>query len=506
MAKAFGSVLGFFLCGALLSAGPLKTGKLKPGANPPNYAAFNRPLSEEDQLRHALDRLTFGPRPGDLERLDQMGLKRWLDEQLHPEKIAENSLLIEKLSPLTSLNLAPPQTYALYESEKSAGQKGPNPAARDLIDAKILRAIYSNRQFAELLDDFWFNHFNVFLNKGADRYFLAVYERDTIRPHLFGKFYDLLLATAESPAMLFYLDNWQSAGPDLAVRAPNNKRARRGLNENYGRELLELHTLGVNGGYMQKDVIEVARCFTGWTIRQPGKGGEFFYSDRLHDKGAKVVLGHVIPAGGGMKDGLEVLEILAHHPATAHHISLELAQRFVADDPPPSLVNRMSETFLKSGGDLRKVLQTMLKSPEFWSEGAYQAKVKTPFEMVVSAVRAANANVDSANALAGQIQKLGEPLYRKIEPTGYSSANTEWINSASLLDRMNFALALAQNRVKGVHVDTGSWESQRDPLQVARSILGALPGAQTEAAIEQQGGAPNMVAGLTLGSPEFQRR
>ncbi len=402
-----------------------------------------------------------------------------------------------------------------------------NVVATDLIEGKLLRAVYSNHQLQELLVDFWYNHFNVFLNKGADRYMIPTYEREAIRPHVFGKFYDLLLATAKSPAMLFYLDNWQSVGPEAAerVQRPNQKN-KRGLNENYGRELLELHTLGVDGGYTQADVIAVARCFTGWTIANPRKGGVFEYNDKMHDRGKKVVLGHVIPAGGGMNDGLKVLDILAHHPSTAHFISLELAQHFVADNPPPSLVSRMAESFTKTDGDLREVMRTMLSSPEFWSQGAYRAKVKSPFEMIVSALRATDADVMSGYLLANELQKLGEPLYRKIEPTGYSSANAEWVSSAGLLDRMNFALALAHNRVPGIKIDMAEWQAviEKEPLELARVILEQDPSDQTKAAIEKtlndpalqkqltdsaKAGPPqlpSLIAGLALGSPEFQRR
>jgi uncharacterized protein (DUF1800 family) len=226
------------------------------------------------------------------------------------------------------------------------------------------------------------------------------------------------------------------------------------LNENYGRELLELHTLGVDGGYTQKDVTEVARCFTGWTIDQPQRGGRFVFNPRLHDNGEKVVLGVEIPAGGGIQDGEKVLDILAHRPATAHFISKKLAMRFVADDPPATLVDRMARTFLKTDGDLREVMKTMLDSKEFWSAGAYRSKMKSPLEMVASAVRAVAGDVDFAFALANQVAQLGEPLYRKQEPTGYSNSSKQWANSAGLLARMNFALQLADNRVPGVKADT----------------------------------------------------
>jgi uncharacterized protein (DUF1800 family) len=345
--------------------------------------------------------------------------------------------------------------------------------ALDLSEAKLLRAIYNERQLAELLDDFWFNHFNVYLDKGADRYLVTGYERDAIRPHVLGKFRDLLEATAKSPAMLFYLDNWQSAGPDVRQGRP---QARRGLNENYARELMELHTLGVNGGYTQKDVTEVARCFTGWTIDRPLLGGPFFFDARRHDDGEKLVLGVVIPPGGGVLDGEKVLDILARRPATAHLVSRQLAQRFVADDPPQALVDRMADTFLKTDGDIRQVLETMLHSGEFWSVGAYRSKMKSPLEMAVSAVRAAGGKVDFAFALVNQVARMGQPLYRKMEPTGYSNSSTEWINTAGLVARMNFALQLAGDRLPGVKVDVADNASPGTPGQ-----------------------------GIRLGSPDFQK-
>jgi len=326
--------------------------------------------------------------------------------------------------------------------------------ARDLVEGKLLRAIYSDRQLEEVLTDFWYNHFNVFLEKGADRYLVTEYERDVIRPHVLGNFRDLLEATAKSPAMLFYLDNWQSVGTYVPQPRGGNKQARRGLNENYGRELMELHTLGVDGGYTQKDVTEVARCFTGWSIQQPQRGGKFTFNPRLHDKGVKTVLGVTIPAGGGIEDGEKVLDILSHQPATARFISRKLAMRFVADEPPATLVDRMAQTFQKTNGDLREVMRTMLSSKEFWSVCAYRSKLKSPLELVASAVRAVNGDVDYAFALANQVAQLGEPLYRKSEPTGYSNSGKEWLNSAGLLARMNFALQLADNKVPGVKVET----------------------------------------------------
>ncbi|MEI9975577.1 MAG: DUF1800 domain-containing protein [Ignavibacteriota bacterium] len=365
--------------------------------------------------------------------------------------------------------VAPPDLRRRIEFTSGPAQV----VARDLQEGKILRAVYSNRQLEEVLTDFWFNHFNVFLDKGADHYLTTEYEREAIRPHVLGKFRDLLEATAKSPAMLFYLDNWESVGASTPAafvgRGPTAQR--RGLNENYGRELLELHTLGVDGGYTQKDVTEVARCFTGWTIDRPQQGGSFRFAERQHDLSEKVVLGVTISAGGGEKDGEKVLDIVSRHPSTARFISKKLAQRFVADDPPTALVDRMAQTFLKSDGDLRAVMQTMLESKEFWSEAAYHSKIKSPLEVVVSAVRASSGNVDFAQSLVNQIAQLGEPLYRKIEPTGYSNTSREWMNTAGLMARMNFAVQLSGNKVPGVTVE------------------------QTAASTD-----------TALGSPEFQKR
>jgi uncharacterized protein (DUF1800 family) len=511
-------------------------------------------MAKDEKAGHALNRLTFGPRPGDLQQVQALGIKKWIDLQLHPERIPRNPVLETKLRPLDTLGMSTakmlqnypspqlvkemvagklpfpddpdkrmmvdrlasrlqgktdqdasqpraPELATLLPAEQlrvlrsgaaqqkldlfnsfprerqdqlleSMGQgmrmqlfaaapsalrrriqsaNGPQSmVAQDLADAKLLRAVYSNRQLEEVLADFWYNHFNVFLEKGADRFLVTAYERDAIRPHVLGKFEDMLRATAQSPAMLFYLDNWESVG----AQTPTGKRRQRGLNENYGRELLELHTLGVDGGYTQKDVTEVARCFTGWSIRQPQRLAEFEFNPKMHDDGEKTVLGVRIPAGGGIGDGLRVLHLLAHHPATAHFISRELAMRFVADDPPETLVKRMAATFLKKDGDLRAVLKTMFDSPEFWSRGAYRAKMKSPLEMVASSLRATGAQVDFTFGLSNQLNQLGEPLYRKAEPTGYSNSGQEWLNSAGLLARMNFSVALVNNKVAGVKVDS----------------------------------------------------
>jgi uncharacterized protein (DUF1800 family) len=430
----------------------------------------------------------------------------------------------------------------------------------ELMQAKLLRAIYSQRQFEEVMTDFWINHFNVFVDKGLDRMMLTSYERDVIRPRALGKFEDLLVATAKSPAMLFYLDNWLSVGPNsaqaLGIPAhpngpygrgfpprqprPNAGKRPSGLNENYGRELLELHTLSVNGGYSQRDVTEAAKVFTGWTIDRPAEGGSFKFDQRMHEPGPKFVLGHRIkPKGEG--EGMELLHRLATSPQTAHFVSLKLAQRFVSDDPPPALVDRMAKTFLKKKGDIREVVSTLFHSPEFWDDGAYRAKVKTPLEFVASALRATGAEVDDAFPLAQRLNNMGMPLYGAAPPTGYSMKAETWVSSSALLNRMNFALALTSGRIRGVKVDAaqlaGSGSLPPDPNATLSSLEASLivggVSQQTHDSIVAQmeaagkNGAPqkqdnktgprkpadaarppdvNTIAGLLLGSPEFQRR
>src|ERR1035438_6285756 len=378
----------------------------------------------------------------------------------------------------------------------------------ELAQAKLLRATYSERQLEQVMTDFWFNHFNVFMEKGVERLLVTSYERDVIGHHALGKFEDLLVAAAKIPAMLFYLDNWLSVGPDSAQAMgiplhpssrryapprprPNQGKRPSGLNENYGRELLELHTLSVSGGYSQRDVTEVAKVFTGWTIAKPYQGGGFKFDPRMHEPGPKFVLGHRIkPKGEG--EGLEVLHRLATSPQTAHFISLKLAQRFVSDDPPPGLVDRMTKTFLKKKGDIREVLTVLFHSPEFWNDGAYRAKVKTPLEFVVSAVRATGAEVDDALPLIRQLNNMGMPLYGAQPPTGYSMKAETWVSSSALLNRMNFALALTSDKMKAVKVDVGqlAGSSPRDSnlalTTLENSLLAGDVSKQTHDSITAQ--------------------
>jgi uncharacterized protein (DUF1800 family) len=434
-------------------------------------------------ITHVLNRLTFGPRSGDVDRVRQVGLAAWLDQQLHPARIddrAAEARLPQLQDPPASSDPKDARRFARRQVET-------------LASGKVLRAAYSERQLQEVLVDFWFNHFNVYAAKGRTAEYLPDYERDVIRPHVFDHFRDLLGATAKSPAMLFYLDNWLSADPNRdpgpgirdrkrrfaripnpgspipVARAQGTKRAR-GLNENYGRELMELHTLGVDGGYTQKDVIDVARAFTGWTI---DRDGSFRFVPALHDNGSKVVLGHTIPSGGGIADGEKVLDIVASHPSTAHHIAFELAQRLVADEPPPALVDRAAARFRETNGDLREVVRTIVTSPEFLAPESRGAKFKTPFELVVSAVRTTGAEVADGRPFVQVLQQLGEPLYMCQPPTGYHDTSDAWVSAGGLVTRMNFATRLASGSMPGVTLPPGAPASE----QLA----------------------------LSLGSPEFQR-
>ncbi len=546
-------------------------------------------ISEEQRIVHVLNRLGFGARPGDVERVKAIGLDNYINQQLNPERINDD-VAIAKVRNLPTLEMTTAQLYEKFPqpgqllrqlqrrgelpedlaaarenrtkpNANTSGEQMAGPSANanrdnreyrqalrayyrenglgqpqrivaELQTSRILRAVYSERQLQEVMVDFWSNHFNVFFGKGADRWLLTSYDRDTIRPNAMGKFSELLVATAQSPAMLFYLDNFQSVSPnsgmkrqqrrrgglfgqrnnrriapvgemtrDTAARPPQAQRMRRGINENYARELMELHTLGVDGGYTQKDVQEVARCFTGWTIFAPRGGGaaasailgeaarteagKFFFNARAHDDGEKVILGHKIPAGGGFKDGLMVLDILARHPSTAKSIAAKLVSHFVSDNPPASLVDRVAATFTKSNGDIKETLRAIVFSPEFHSANAYRAKVKRPFELAISAIRALGGETNGGPQLHQWIARMGEPLYGYQTPNGYSDNAESWVNTGGLLERMNFGLVLASNRIPGTRVDLKRFAGQRGVSdEVVGSIASDIIGEQMSPAMK----------------------
>jgi len=628
-------------------------------------------LTDRQRTLHALNRLTFGPRTGDVDAVLAKGLDSWIEDQLHPESI-DDSALNARLGPYATTRLNPQQLAQAFPSDNvirqviagkrpmpsdpelkliysvnvarinqqqaaktsaaapaqaatqgmtppmaSGDMKSPDTGAAtqsappspddqargfadrllslpkeqrlaalesaapdDLVNfpnhlrgdqrdrlnadfsahekevfrelagptgvvtselqqAKVVREIYSQRQLLEVMTDFWFNHFNVYQNKDQDTYYTTAYERDVIRPRAFGKFYDLLVAVAQSSAMLAYLDNGASIGPHSPAASKNGQS---GLNENYGREVMELHTLGVDGGYTQSDVTQLAAVLTGWTIGQPDDGGQFQFEPRRHEPGTKTVLGQTFYESGA-DEGLRALDMLAHKPATAHFISKSIAQRFVTDDPPDSLVDRMAATFQSTDGDIREVLRTMLRSPEFWSPKVYRAKLKTPLEFVISAVRASGANVVAPDALVQNLNAMGMQPYGSVPPTGYSMKAETWENGGALLARFNFAMNLAQGKIAGVQFDPAelvatkvlvgpgptaakaSSAVQYSGLDVVSELIedailhGELstvqestirekmldPDVQRRMAASPMDGL-RLITGFTLGSPEFQKR
>jgi uncharacterized protein (DUF1800 family) len=565
-------------------------------------------LTEDEAILHALNRLGYGPRLGDVGRIRQMGLEKWVDQQLRPDSIDDSALdtrlekyptlkmssqkLLEEFPPPAQAAKQEGETKEQYKQqmqekrrdamaqvmdtgndnadkaqEQLAKIQGPNRIIAELSMAKLDRAVYSDRQLEAVMEDFWFNHFNVFAGKGADRWMLTSYVRDTIRPHAMGKFQDLLIATAKSPAMLFYLDNWLSVDPvafkefqqENAMRraryqgmfgggaapgfgtfprpgagfpgaqgAARPQQQDRGLNENYGREVMELHTVGVDAGYTQQDVIEMADCLTGWTVREPRRDPEYVFKPEFHAEGKKVVMGRTFNYGGE-KDGEEALKMLANDPHTARFISTALARHFVSDNPPEALVDRMVKNYDATGGDITSVLKTMIYSPEFWSKQSYRAKVKTPFELVASTARALDADVSISLPLVGWVGRMGEPMFLCQPPTGYSDKAQTWVNTGALLNRLNFALAFATDRMPGAAVNLNAMfgdDALRDPeMALSRSLnvfLGDQVEPQTRQTLEARLGDPQilqarlddpvkqvnegLISGLVLGTPEFQRR
>jgi uncharacterized protein (DUF1800 family) len=573
--------------------------------------------SETVQVVHLLSRTTYGARAEDIVEVVAMGRDAWLERQLHPERIADQAAA-ERLAAFPTVSLPmgtlmrdygrPPQAVRALrdtarakltpEMRRELQMKSPAALLGDLVGAKLTRAVYSERQLEEVMTDFWFNHFNVFFGKGIERYLVADYEREAIRPHVFGKFEDMVVATAQHPAMLFYLDNASSvvpdsmnpnvargrggrgAAPEQLVRRiqsmteaekerliqngrftreqvrrlergeplvepplapPPQRRMQRGINENYARELMELHTLGVDGGYTQKDVVEVARALTGWTFVRPGQGPaqvpvvarrrpggansqqvSFMFRPETHDVGEKVVLGTKLPAGRGIEDGLQVIRMLSRHPSTAKFIATKLVERFVTDGEAPELVDELAQVFMRTEGDLREVTRALFSSEHFYDTQYIGTKVKTPYELVASALRNTQADFGRSRRLLETLRAMGNLPYNEPAPTGFPAASEDWVNTGAMLARMNFGLALAAG-FDGVAIDyagllgetgAGAVESARLP----RLLDELLPGANTEKleagiradlesrAADSERARTSRALGLIVGSPEFQKR
>ncbi|HEU4996314.1 MAG TPA: DUF1800 domain-containing protein [Gemmatimonadaceae bacterium] len=439
-------------------------------------APIQSELTRDEQIAHALSRLSYGARPGDIDLVRRVGLERWIALQLTPERIkdpagdsavASYESLATPTNELTAafreVRMARRDTTRRGEPAIMQSRRDLQMAVNEVGSAKLARAVVSERQLYEQMVDFWENHFSVFVGKGQTRLFIPSYDRDVIRPLALGRFRDLLGAVAQSPAMLFYLDNAQSGADSThrtlaelgrSSRRPFAGRRRPGLNENYARELMELHTLGVDGGYTQQDVIEVARALTGWSIDQAA--GAFVFRPAIHDADEKMVLGSRLEAGRGIEDGEQVLDILARHPSTARFITRKLAVRFVSDSAPPELVSRCAAVFTKTDGDIRQVVQCVVTSPEFFSKRAYRAKVKTPFEVVASALRAAEATPDGSPRATQIVARLGQPIFGRQTPDGWPDRAEEWVNAGAMVNRVNFGLSLAQGRAPGVRLKQAS--------------------------------------------------
>jgi uncharacterized protein (DUF1800 family) len=590
---------------ALLAPVGAQQSKPSKGSSRPVESRSAVPAAPDDKtIVHVLNRLGFGPGPGDVERVRRIGLTAYIEQQLRPESLPDTAIA-GRLASFSTLQMStqelaekyyiPAQMERRQRQRAQQGQPGTEPPAgtgrpnrpqapavanrpqpqaamteqqrgerqafAELAQQKILRAVYSERQLEEVMVDFWFNHFNVFGGKGPTRMYLTEYERDVIRPHALGRFSDLLQATAKSPAMLFYLDNWQSVAPegtqtsaarpdamgpggrmprpgqvgglngrrrpgmpgmpvpqrpgarqrpgqdpDMQRPQPPAQNRRRDINENYARELMELHTLGVDGGYTQADIREVARAFTGWTIRNPRAGGEFRFEPRMHDNGEKVVLGQKIKPGGGMKDGEAILDLLARHPSTAQFVATKLARRFVADEPPAALVKRAAARFTETNGDIREVVRAIVTSPEFFDATAYRAKVKTPLEFVASATRATGVDLPNAMPAIQALRELGMPPYMCEPPTGYADQAEAWVNTGALLNRMNFALALTGGRDGRGRARQAA--AQAPQLSTDNLIKHALAGdvSDTTRSTIAKATTSSQAIALVLGSPEFQRR
>jgi uncharacterized protein (DUF1800 family) len=589
-------------------------------------------LTQQERAQQLLNRFTFGPRPGDLEKVLALGPDKWFEQQLNPASIPDTAL-DHRLADYTTLNLQPEQALQLFpdrftieqiaegrrpypndpllismyevqvakfykdqdlhklnadgkpnlppptDAEAAAQKKTdqetasriagelfalpknqrmstliklpvpdrvafttyvagdqknllladfsprereiftgmaanigtPKNIINELSEAKVLRAILSERQLQEVMADFWFNHFNIYIGKDSDTWYTTTYERDAIRKHALGKFRDLLLATSSSPAMMIYLDNWLSIGPDSLANGvnpanPKSNRGNKGLNENYGREVMELHTLGVNGGYTQADVTTLAAILTGWTVERPNQAGAFLYDYKKHEPGPKQWRGHTIssettaqpgsPANtqAGLKEGIRALTILAADPHTAHFISYKLAQRFVADEPPTELVDRMAATYLSTDGDIKAILRTLVQSPEFNSKKYFRNKVKTPMEFVASAFRTTDTNPVNPGALVETLKAMGMPLYYALPPTGYYITADHWMNSSALVIRLNFSYSLTQGKLANQKFDSAH--------VLALGLLSQPPSPQTpELSAKEKSNRANFSEALLTSEP-----
>ncbi|OWY31272.1 DUF1800 domain-containing protein [Herbaspirillum robiniae] len=474
-------------------------------------------LSPQERALHVLNRLAYGPRPGDLEQVENMGVKRYIDQQLHPERIPLPPDLQARLAALPALQMTPSQLFVDYgppsfdkdaskEEKQAARQRAPRELTPQFHQARLLQATESPRQLEEVMTEFWANHFNVFEGKEWVRYWVGDYEKNAIRPYALGNFRDLLGAVAHHPAMLYYLDNWLSSG----AGTPGARGRFKGLNENYARELMELHTLGVDGGYQQADVIVLARILSGWTIdvnAMKAGAAPFSFNARRHDAAPKLFLGKPL-AASGYQEGEAALDILAAHPSTARFISTQLAQYFVADKPDPALVQKLAQTFMSTRGDIRAVLQALFDSPQFWARANYQAQFKTPYQFVVSSLRATATPVNNPRPVNGALAQFGMPLYGWLTPEGYKYSEEAWLNPDALLRRINFAGGLVNGkspiaRAEGDPPPANADARPADPQQ----LLATLGPAITPQAIAKIQAAPaNLQAGLILGSPDFMKR
>jgi uncharacterized protein (DUF1800 family) len=455
----------------------------------------------DPQVMHVVNRLSFGARPGDYEQVQAIGVDRYIQTQLNPDQIPEPAALTAQLASLPNLTIDAGSMVQLFRRPNDPANPNAKNAAiaqtgrdnvKDATAARLWRAIDSPRQLEEVMVDFWFNHFNVYSGKGRTKIWVNSYEQDAIRPHALGKFRNLLATTSRHPAMLYYLDNWQNTA--------------QGINENYARELMELHTLGVDGGYSQTDVMTVARVFTGWSlagynVKAPIASGFTFYANR-HDPTPKQVLGRSLPPTG-QAEGEAVLDILATHPSTAKFISFKLAQYFVADRPPQSLVNRLQKRFLATDGDIRQVLQTLFASPEFRNPKIYQRKYKTPYQYVISAVRATGVTAPTIAPLSSTLQQLSMPIYGSPTPDGYKQVEANWLNPDSTVRRLNFAVKLGNGTI-GITTPIAPQKFAPIDRKTLDQTIGPWLKPKTRQAIQAQ--PANTRSGLMLGSPEFMYR